>query len=194
MDFFHLLESGLLLNSLGLKMLKFWMVGLNLEKNKYITQKCEKKYKYGRCYNVLCFEETLIHRSEIIKKQSDDLQIIDARPVSRFLEKIQEPRQNLRKGNIKNITNIYFGEIINNCGKLKSNHKLIEIFNIYNKKKETVCYCGSGITACNIIFVLNILNFGKIKLYDGSWAEWGKKINNKTYSLWVRHKKEFRFT
>ena len=39
--------------------------------------------------------------------------------------------------------------------------------------------CGSGITACNIIFVLNILGYENVSLYDGSWTEWGlieKKI------------------
>ena len=35
--------------------------------------------------------------------------------------------------------------------------------------------CGSGITACNIIFSLDILDYKNINLYDGSWAEWGKK-------------------
>ena len=27
---------------------------------------------------------------------------------------------------------------------------------------------------CNIIFVLTLLGIKEVKLYDGSWAEWGK--------------------
>ena len=44
-----------------------------------------------------------------------------------------------------------------------------------SKKKNIICTCGSGITACNIILALEILGFKNYKLYDGSWAEWGKK-------------------
>ena len=41
--------------------------------------------------------------------------------------------------------------------------------------KEIICTCGSGVTACNIIFGLNLLGIQNLKLYDGSWAQWGKK-------------------
>ena len=45
----------------------------------------------------------------------------------------------------------------------------------YFGNKKIVCTCGSGITACNIFFALEILGFNNLTLYDGSWAEWGKK-------------------
>ena len=35
--------------------------------------------------------------------------------------------------------------------------------------------CGSGITACNILFALNSISHTNNFLYDGSWAEWGKE-------------------
>ena len=45
----------------------------------------------------------------------------------------------------------------------------------FDKKKNIICTCGSGITACNIILALDILGFKNYNLYDGSWAEWGRK-------------------
>ena len=39
-----------------------------------------------------------------------------------------------------------------------------------------VCSCGSGVTACILKFALELLNKNKnIKIYDGSWSEWGTK-------------------
>ena len=68
-----------------------------------------------------------------------------------------------------------FNKIYDLTGKLKGKTDLIKLFKNLSKNKEVICYCGSGVTACNLIFVLNLLNFTNIKLYDGSWAEWGKK-------------------
>ncbi len=103
--------------------------------------------------------------------------IIDARPKNRFEGIEEEPRLGLTKGNIKSSINIPFDKITKKNGYLKNLRDLENIIlkNKINKKDNIVCYCGSGITACNIIFILSILGFKKIKLYDGSWSEWGKK-------------------
>ena len=65
----------------------------------------------------------------------------------------------MKKGNIKNSTNIFLA--YNKQPRiLKKKNDLIEILKDL-VKKNVICYCGSGITACNIIFVLYILNFKK---------------------------------
>ena len=88
----------------------------------------------------------------------------------------KEPRPNLKKGRIKNSINIPF-EVITENTLIKNLDELKHlIFNQKKAKKKNfiVCYCGSGVTACNIIFVLTLLGIKDVKLYDGSWAEWGK--------------------
>jgi thiosulfate/3-mercaptopyruvate sulfurtransferase len=38
--------------------------------------------------------------------------------------------------------------------------------------ENTIVYCGSGITACNLIFAFAYSGTGMPKLYAGSWSEW----------------------
>ena len=113
----------------------------------------------------------------IIVKNDCNTKVIDARPQNRFLGIEKEPRPNLKKGRIKNSINIPF-EVITENMLIKNLDELKHlIFNQKKIKKKNiiVCYCGSGVTACNIIFVLTLLGIKEVKLYDGSWAEWGKK-------------------
>ena len=39
--------------------------------------------------------------------------------------------------------------------------------------KPMVATCGSGITACVLIFGAHLLGKKDVRLYDGSWSEWG---------------------
>ena len=141
-----------------------------------------RKIKKTKNSNFICnsFEsKKIVNKKElekIIVKNDCNIKVIDARPKNRFLGIEKEPRPNLKKGRIKNSINIPFGVITENM-LIKNFDELKHlIFNQKKIKKKNiiVCYCGSGVTACNIIFVLTLLGIKEVKLYDGSWAEWGK--------------------
>ncbi|PHM21936.1 sulfurtransferase [Xenorhabdus innexi] len=85
-----------------------------------------------------------------------------------------EPRAGLRRGHVPGSINIPFTEVLNN-GKYKSPESLAEIFSRKGliNKDELVFSCGSGVTACIVLFAAYLADFESLRLYDGSWAEWG---------------------
>ncbi len=125
-------------------------------------------------------KKNMVANHEYIKKKNKDKKtlIIDARPRNRFLGLEEEPRKNLKKGNIPGSINIPFTSLVDKKGRFLSKSVLKQKFEKqinFSFIKEIICTCGSGVTACNIIFGLDLLGVQNIKLYDGSWAEWGKK-------------------
>jgi thiosulfate/3-mercaptopyruvate sulfurtransferase len=42
--------------------------------------------------------------------------------------------------------------------------------------KRLVCYDGSGIAAAKLAFVLALLGYEDVAVYDGGWAEWGDRL------------------
>jgi thiosulfate/3-mercaptopyruvate sulfurtransferase len=124
--------------------------------------------------------KTIVVNSEYVKKKIKDKKtlIIDARSRNRFLGLEEEPRKNLKKGNIPGSINIPFTSLVDKKGRFLNKSILKKRFEKqinFSYIKEIICTCGSGVTACNIIFGLNLLGVQNLKLYDGSWAEWGKK-------------------
>ncbi len=108
----------------------------------------------------------------IIKKE---YQLIDARGEQRFLGLQQEPRKELKSGNINGSINLPFQKLINKNRTLKKKEELINIFK--EKKifidKEMAFTCGSGVTACILGLANSIISGKKPIIYDGSWAEYG---------------------
>ena len=125
-------------------------------------------------------KKIMVANHEYVKRKIKDKKtlIIDARPRSRFLGLEEEPRKNLKKGNIPRSINIPFTSLVDKKGRFLNKSILKKRFEKqinFSFIKEIICTCGSGVTACNIIFGLNLLGVKNLKLYDGSWAEWGKK-------------------
>lgn len=165
----------------GFKNVKILNGGYKLWKKKKLITTCdfkENKLKYTKID--IQKNRKLIASKKYLEKNLKKKQklIIDARPEKRFLGIIAEPRKNLKKGRIEGSINIPFNTFLNENGEFKNFKHVKELLdkkiNFLNVK-EIICSCGSGITACNIILALNLIGFNNIKLYDGSWAEWGKK-------------------
>ena len=103
--------------------------------------------------------------------------IIDARSEGRFNGTSPEPRQGLRSGHIPNSKNLFFENVLDGTI-LKSKTELKSIFEkLTNSTNENIFTCGSGITASILAFASTIAGFDNIKVYDGSWSEWGVDEN-----------------
>ncbi|MDG1859583.1 MAG: rhodanese-like domain-containing protein, partial [Emcibacteraceae bacterium] len=65
--------------------------------------------------------------------------------------------------------------LINKDGIYKNLDELKSIFeeNKVDLSKPIITSCGSGITACVLIFALELIGKNDTALYDGSWTEWG---------------------
>ena len=41
-----------------------------------------------------------------------------------------------------------------------------------DRAERVICYCGSGVNACQNIFALTLAGFDNGLLYEGSWSDW----------------------
>ncbi len=116
---------------------------------------------------------------KIIKQE--DWAIIDARAPERFSGEL-EPLDAIA-GRIPNSVNFFHQKQLDEVGRLLPKNQLESEYNslINNKSKEKiVLYCGSGVTSCFSIAVMNHLGIQNTKLYLGSWSEW---IRNKNHPI-----------
>jgi thiosulfate/3-mercaptopyruvate sulfurtransferase len=120
---------------------------------------------------VVDFQANLLINKDQIAAQitQPEITIIDARSADRFYGRVDEPRKGLRKGHIPGSINIPFGSLIES-GYLRPN--LANDF-IKNSLPDLAFSCGSGITACIPLLAAYELGYRNLRLYDGSWAEWG---------------------
>jgi thiosulfate/3-mercaptopyruvate sulfurtransferase len=103
--------------------------------------------------------------------------IVDARSEGRFRGLSPEPRQGLRSGHIPNSKNLFFEDVLDGTH-YKSKIELKSIFEkITDSSKENIFSCGSGITASILALASTISGFENIRVYDGSWSEWGADEN-----------------
>lgn len=102
-------------------------------------------------------------------------QVVDARPPARFIGAAPEPRPNTRSGHIPNAINLCFQEVLNSDGTMCPPDVIRAI--CQNKgidpKYPLILSCGSGVTAAVLWLALIQIGADKLRLYDGSWAEWG---------------------
>lgn len=101
--------------------------------------------------------------------------VLDARGTERFRGSVPEPREGMACGHIPGARNLPVTSLYNDDGTLKSDSQLERLFEEagVDPRGDFTASCGSGVTACNLIFAARRLGGRGALLYDGSWSEWG---------------------
>ena len=108
---------------------------------------------------------------EYIRENLDNVDIIDARSEGEYSGVTIRAAKG---GHVPNSVNIDWSKNINEDGTFKNNEELSKIYD-YPKESEIITYCQGAYRAANTFLALKKLGFENVKVYLGSWGEWGNK-------------------
>ncbi|MGO1227322.1 MAG: sulfurtransferase [Brachybacterium sp.] len=103
--------------------------------------------------------------------------VIDARAAERYRGEVEpiDPRA----GHIPGAVNLPFAENLDPEGRFLSPHQLRRRFEAagVREDRETVVYCGSGVTATHDLLALERAGFTRVRLFPGSWSQWSAEAS-----------------
>lgn len=111
---------------------------------------------------------------DLASMRATEDQIVDARSPARFAGAEPEPRPGVVPGHIPGSRNLHYARLFEADGTYKSPAAIAAAFAEVgiDIDRPITATCGSGVTACVLIFGLELLH-RDAHLYGGSWAEWG---------------------
>lgn len=114
-------------------------------------------------------------------------QVLDARDKGRFSGTTIDEVHGQPTGHIPGSCNLPFGQLFQEDGTYKPIDDLREalISAGIDLDQPVITTCGSGVTACVLLFALHLVGHDDTSLYDGSWLDWGSdpKTPKATVSL-----------
>jgi len=120
-------------------------------------------------------DKDIISTAEEVKKslKNKKVVILDARSKEEFSG---SDVRAARRGHIPSAVNIDWQNNIDNSI-FKNKEKLAKIYSEIPKNSTIITYCQGGYRAANAFIVLKLLGYKKVKMYLGSWGEWGNRID-----------------
>ena len=117
--------------------------------------------------------EAVVDKAQMLALTGHD--IVDARPAGRFAGEAPDPRPGVASGHIPGSRNAPQSDFFNPDNSWKQGEDLRAVFDAagVDLARPMVTTCGSGVTAAVILFGAHLLGKQDVRLYDGSWSEWG---------------------
>jgi thiosulfate/3-mercaptopyruvate sulfurtransferase len=119
--------------------------------------------------------EAAASKDEVLGLLGSATQLVDARSSARFAGEEPEPRPGLAAGHIPGAKNLPQNALFEDGRRWKRGEALRRAFEAagVDLARPMVTTCGSGVTAAVLLFGAQLLGKEDVKLYDGSWSEWG---------------------
>ena len=114
----------------------------------------------------------IISGFEYIRDNLENVKILDARSPGEYGGSTIRAAQS---GHIPNAINIDWNQNLKEDGTFKSDEELSKMYD-YPKDTQIVTYCQGAYRAANSFLVLKKLGFENVKVYLGSWGEWGNHL------------------
>ncbi len=119
-------------------------------------------------------ENEIVSADEVSRSIAEGIGVFDARAPERFRGDVEplDPKA----GHIPGAKNLFFGGNYRDGGNyFKHQAELLERFSAAGFNSNTVCYCGSGVTACNNVLAAEWAGLPRPRLYVGSWSGWSSE-------------------
>lgn len=116
-------------------------------------------------------DQMLSFITEVKEKQfNDNVNLIDSREYIRYKGDV-EPIDRIA-GHIPGAKHLFWKDVLNENGRIKSKEELQTLYKQFSKDKESIVYCGSGVTGCVNYLGLLEAEYPNVKLYAGSFSDW----------------------
>ncbi len=164
------------LKTFGVKNLRILQGGLSGWINAgYATESDETTHPVPKTFAPEFQRHNAVNKDDVLLAITDpEIQIVDARSADRFQALTPDPRPGVRAGHIPGSCNVPWNTLVEN-GMYKTPTQIQQLFRDagVDLSKYLVVSCGSGMTAAVLLLALTLIGHQNVRLYDGSWAEWG---------------------
>jgi len=118
-------------------------------------------------------DASILVGAQYVEKNIGKSIIIDARSSEEFDGRIARAA---RIGHIPSAINLDWAKNVDESGQFKSDEELLKRYNL-DKESEVITYCQGAYRAANSFLTLKKLGFKNVKVYLGSWGEWGNRLD-----------------